>query len=245
MKITSLLLPAAALALWAQTSASAQTIQASATQPVVGPNDRSYFGGDDFQNGDQDYSNNTAAPGQSFTTAASAAGFRLNSVTLLGNGDAGTDTGKSNVTYYASNYTLTLYSVAGTVATPLATQTFTFSPATDSYKTSYLTFALTTPLLLAGNTQYAFTVGADNGFYGFDGTAATTDTPPGLGVTTTGGNAVGIAGGVVTNYAYTRDFDVSLTAAPEPGVWALSAIGFAGLLAAYKRHSRTAVQLPV
>lgn len=242
MKITSLLLSAAAIALCAHTSAYSQTVivtSSAANPPTPGANDIAYLGGNDNQNGAQDYSNNNPVPGETFTTAASAGGFRLNSVTVQGGTDAGTAGG---TTYFTAIYTLRLYSVAGTTATQLASQTFQFSPATDSYNDSYLKFNLATPLLLAGNATYAYAISADGGFYAFNGTVSTGE--GGAGLKTTGGQAVGIAGTAITNYAYSRDFDIGLTLAPEPGAWALSIAGFAGLFLLWKRPSPQRSQLP-
>lgn len=247
MKINLLLLPATVLALWAQTSAHAQSlIQTSATAPTPGANDIFYFGGNAAAtfdlDGNTDYSNNVPAPGETFTTAVSALGFNLRSVTVQGGGDAGTDGATPGVDYQAANYTLTLYSVAAGVATQRATQTYRFASATADYSTNFLTFTLTTPLQLAGGTQYAFSLSASAGFYGFNGTAPTAF--GGTGVQTTGGNSVGVAGnGPVTNYAASRNFDVALTplaAAPEPGAWALSIVGLAGLALMYKRRTAQA-----
>ena len=232
----TLFLASVSLALFAGTSARAQTILTSATQPTPGANDISSFTNPfGAFNGQQDYSNNNPAPGETFTTTGAASSFRLNSVTVQGNNNAGPVGG---VTYQNATYTLTLYSVAAGNATALQSSTYTFPGApnaTDSYQASYLTFNLATPLTLAANTQYAYAITANGGFYGFAGSGVAG------GIKTTGGQAVGVdpTFGGVTNYAYSRNFDIGLTAVPEPGTWAmLSAGGLVGFLLLGKRRAR-------
>lgn len=240
MKTHKLFLTAAALALAVSPALNAQTvITASATAPTPGAFDISNFTTPvGVENGAQDYSDNTPAPGQSFTTLSSPGSFNLNSVTVQGNDDAGTAGGATPTTYQGAIYTLSLFSITAGVATPLRTQTYVFADrtVTGAYATSYLTFTLTTPLVVAANTQYAYTISANGGFYGFAGNGAAGGVVPGK-----GGNAVGITAPVVTNYAYTRNFDIGLTAVPEPGTWALLLAGAAGLMLAWKRPSAKSV----
>lgn len=233
MKTHKLFFTAAALALAVTPALHAQTvIQTSATAPTPGAFDISNFSTPGGNSGTQDYSNNAPAPGQSFTTLTSPASFNLNSVTVQGNGDAGAVGGVT--TYQGATYTLSIFSIAGATATQLRTQTYVFADqtATGAYATSYLKFNLTTPLVVAANTQYAYTVSANGGFYGFAGTGAAGGVVAGK-----GGQAVGITAPAVTNYAYTRNFDIGLTAVPEPSTWALLLVGTAGVMLAWKRQS--------
>lgn len=234
MQFKSLFLPAFAAVLLAQISANGQTlIQTSATQPTPGARDIfSFTQPPGAFNATQDFSNNTP-PGETFTTLNTATRFNLNSVTVQGVGNAGT---VNNVSYQAGTFTLTLYSIAGTAATALTSQTYIFPDRTaaTNYSTSYLTFTLTTPLVLTANTQYAYSIVGTTGYYGFAGSG-------GNAPVTTGGQAVGItAAGAVTNYVYSRNFDIGLTV-PEPGTWALLLLGAAALPLVWTRRSvRTA-----
>ncbi len=232
MKPKSLLLATISLALLADTSVRAQLITASATQPTIGTNDiASYTEPVGVNDGNQDYSNNVPLAGETFTTSGAFPALSLKSVTVQGVGDAGTAGGSI---YQAATYTLTLYSVTAGTATALQSSNFTFADKTGAtnYSTNYLTFNLTTPVTLAANTQYAYTIAASGGCYGFAGSSPTASA-------VAGGDAVGIpaGGGAVTDYVYSRNFDVALTAVPEPSAWVLLSVSglVGGLFVAQRR----------
>jgi hypothetical protein len=243
MKIShSLFRTVAVLAVSLASLAHGQTaIVTSSTAPATGANDIVNFNDSGSPNGNQDYSNNLP-PGQTFTTLGTTEEYDLDSVTVQGGNSAGFSAGQP--------LTLTIYSIAGTTLTSLGSQEFAFSsPLTPDYASDYLTLNLTTPIALAANTQYAFTLGNSpdgtghltnpSAYYGFavsagdvyDGGAAFQAAIP----ASDGGDST-IASGP---YGYDRSFAIGLVTVPEPSMWALMLAGVAMLFGFLRFRCRT------
>ena len=228
MKTTSLLfglLSAAMLAF--AIPAQGQIVTASATAPTTS--------GDDINNiisgsisGD-DYTNHNP-PGQTFLTGGAGGGYLLNSITVEGGGNAGG--------YENALFSLTIYSVSGTALTLVDYENY-FIP--DDSASDYLTFTPDSPVSLAANTEYAFTIGNmpdgyggitnPSSWFGFVDSNAT-------GSTYANGTAIGAtlpASGsltstsIATTEPYDMSFAVSLSETPEPSAWAMMAGGVAVL----------------
>ena len=161
--------------------------------------------------------------GQTFTTLSNAGGYEVTSVTLRNRSNAVTDNG--------ATWTVRLGGVAGSVFSPIATET---SNNVISYLAGdFITFTFDTPVQLAANTVY-----------GFDWTTN------GQGFVTDNNTDGNYAGG--TNYATGDDqipddnnlmfpgddrvFHVNLTAVPEPGTLILLGIGMGACL--FRRRMR-------
>ena len=216
------------------------TIVASSSAPTAGSLDIDEYNDSGSPNGGQDYSNNPPM-GQTFTTLSDPSGYLLNSVTLQGSGGAGNG-------YEANWYTLTLYTISGTTLTPISTtpQFFAFADTSGAtnYASDYLTFNLATPIALAADTQYAFTLANWGSAYlgfaesssdtyaggaAFNGTPVDANSYPNATIATSTGSTHG----------YDRSFDIGLTAAPEPSTWAMMFGGVAVLLGLLRFRRRT------
>jgi hypothetical protein len=167
-------------------------------------------------NGSQDYSDNGPHPGQTFTTGASPQGYALQSLTVRGGNSAGNG-------YQSGSFFLRISQVgSGNTLTPLAV--FQAS-ASGVGATDFLTFNLASAnLTLAGNTQYAYDLFTDQGYYGFAAGANTT----GGAIQVAGNRSFSIADSYTTD-SYSRYFDVKLAAAPEPSQFAALGLGLMGL----------------
>jgi hypothetical protein len=122
----------------------AATITQSAIAPIGAIIAQPTSGGS--LNGGQDYSNNTA-PAQTFTTTST--GFTLDAVTALTAGGYGQFT--SATVFYINIEQV----VAGKLKVLDAETTQAFKPTTVG---TYLTLTLGTPVALAANTQYAYSI---------------------------------------------------------------------------------------
>jgi hypothetical protein len=113
------------------------------------------------------YDDNSAPPGQTFTTGTNTQGYYLSSVTV------GTGGGGSGSTLTAQGYNLWIYSVSGNNATLLANYTnasFSFAYG------DWLTWSGFTPLVLKPNTTYAYAFRRNTtGWAGMTTTPTTSD----------------------------------------------------------------------
>ena len=204
-------------------------IVASSAAPSIGADTIAQTATGAAVNVNTDYTNNPT-PGQVFTTGTNSLGYKLNSITLLGRGDAGIAAGGN---FNTGLWHLRLSTISGTTLTPVGFYAFDPTSLTTASASQYLTFALPS-LTLNPGTAYAFDVEGDNGFYGFSS------------ATTAGANDIGNVGSYF-NTALAQSFDsqaVTVTsgvqrtfyaglaaitgaAAPEPSSLALIT-GFAG-----------------
>ncbi len=214
-----------------------QTITASPTAPVTSGDDINNFISGSIAGGD--YTNHNP-PGQTFLTGSASASYLLDSITVEGGGNAGF--------FENQPFTLSIYTISGTTLTPVDSETYTF-PDTD-ISSDYLTFTPSSPIALAANTEYAFTIGnTPDGFggisnpsswYGFVDSNATGSTyPDGTAINAN----VPVSGSTTsTSFApqgYDMSFAVALSAAPEPSTWAMMFGGVAVLLGMLRFRRRT------
>ncbi len=172
------------------------------------------------------YTNNGAAPGQTFTTGTAQA-YTLNSVTVLDQDEHGG---------FADNalVTLDITSVSGSNYTLIGVVTGTVAVGTSTATGDYVQLVLNTPITLQGGKQYGFSVASGNGYTGLaadsnndyaGGTLA--DFQPG---------SSSLAGTLQTNTALPSSvFDVSLTATPEPASLSLLLVASGMMLLARRR----------
>ena len=265
--LTTLLLICAALLAGVQTS-SAQTIEASTTAPTSGGADIVNLTDiANAANGTLDFSNNPP-PGQSFTTGANPLGYYLTAIVVQGSGEGTANSGNG---YQADTFGLGVYSNStgnellyqGGGNYTFANQT-TGATATD-YASDYLTFNLSTPILLAPNTTYVYALndedesGQNGAYFGFASTDV--DSPSTLTGHASNNDPIysgtdTYAGGTALNTSltsdtdpdtesilsftsdssYDRDFQADLTAIPEPQTWALFGMGLATFAFVLRRH---------
>ncbi len=180
------------------------------------------------------YTNNTAAPGQTFTTGTNAAGYKLNAITVslsdAGNG-AFNDGNSVNLEIATVNSTNGTYQLLELVNGVIAT-------GTAIGQGNYITISLKNPLTLKAGSMYGYAISTPNGYAGLTADSAAGDY--------TGGQlaefnpGTGFGGTLITNPNVPQSvFDVSLTpvaATPEPASLALLAIG--GLAVLLKRRQR-------
>ena len=187
--------------------------------------------------GGRDFTNNYPVPGQTFTTGGASSSFDLNAITLQEQ-SAGLGYESASVTY-----ALAVYSVSGSSLTYIGGGSFTFN-GTGAPVGDYVTFNLATPVVLAADTQYAFTLSANGGYFGLDGGYPSNDTySGGQAITVSYGDGSNpTSGGTITTPSqtpYDRNFDVALSAAPEPSTWAMMLGGVVLLFSLLRFRRRT------
>ncbi|MBC8143541.1 MAG: PEP-CTERM sorting domain-containing protein [Armatimonadetes bacterium] len=223
---------AVSLSVFAASFAHAGTLTTSATAPTFDADDvvQALFPSALDFDGGQDFSDNPT-PGQTFTTPNTSSSYTLNAITLKGVGTGGAAAGGG---FNSGNFGLRVSNISGTTLTTIATETADAAvlPNDDDFR-YYITFALTTPVTLVANTQYAFDVFTQNGYFGF----ATFDDSDSY----TGGSAFnananrGFSDPGTATFRTGRDrtFYANLTAntvtVPESGSLALLALPIAGI----------------
>jgi hypothetical protein len=197
-------------------SAQAATIGISGTAPTPGPDDISAFIAATGYDGGQDFTDNYPVPGQTFTTLNAAQIYQLSSVTIqdysAGNG------------FQSATYNFDIFSVSGSTLTFVAGKSFTF--ASTPADGDFLTFNLGS-INLAPGTEYAFSLyrASGPGYLGLAGGYSSANTySGGTGITINLNNFGNPSlGGTLgnANVGFDRNFDISLSAIPEPQTWAL------------------------
>jgi len=201
---------------------SAAVLTESATAPGSAIISQADFSGG--FNGNLDYSDNSGAPAQSFTTGALP--FTLGAVTVKGAGSSG---GLSTVTW-----TINLSTVSAGVLTVIAQETTNTLAITSS--SNYLTFTLDTPVALAASTVYAYSIYESGSFYAFAKSSAN-DYAGGEAFNHGSAKRMVATGDLVMNpQAVDRTF--YLQAIPEPSTYALMAVALGGLVIVRKRFRK-------
>jgi hypothetical protein len=181
------------------------------------------------------YTNNAAAPGQTFTTGSNVGGYKLNAITVeladAGNGTFN-DGNSINLEIASVNAAKGTYQLLEVTNGVIAT-------GTGIGQGNYITFTLNSPLSLAAGSTYGFAVSGASGYAGL-----TVDTAAG---DYTGGQLAefqpgsGFGGTLITSSAVPQSvFDVSLTplaAVPEPAGLALFGLGALAVLGLKRRKA--------
>jgi hypothetical protein len=241
-----------AIAACTTTLASAQIIvTTSTTAPTPGTDDISQLANDGSVTNDGGHAvwSDQYGQGQSFTTSGTSAAYQLNSVTVYANGTGGNGSAGPLI------LDLGTYTSGADAASSSFTvlNSYTASSSTDVSSIAgqpnsgeWITFTLTTPIILSANTTYGFAVGSTGAglLLGQDasstytgGTAfSTTPNGNGPGDGTDEGGLRSTPTGINTVNAFNRVFDVSLTATtPEPSTYVLLGFGLLSLVVLGKR----------
>ncbi len=174
------------------------------------------------------YTNNGAAPGQTFTTG-SAQAYKLTSITVLDADEHGGFGDKANLTVDISTVNGTQYTLDAVVtgAVPVGT-----SAATGDY----IQLALNTPVLLNGNTVYGYSIASNTGYSGLATDSANDYTGGSLADFAPGSSP--FAGTLQTSTAIPSSvFDVALTPVPEPGSIALLSLAVGALFLSKRKKA--------
>jgi len=205
---------------------SAATISQSASAPVSSliVISQPLFSTDRDDQGD--FSNNSGPPAQSFTTGVS--GFDLAAVTVKGYGDSAAFFGGLST----ATWTLSISSLFNSVLTRIDQETTgVFNPTSGS---DYITITLATPVTLAANTAYAYTIHTSSGYFGFAKSA--TDVLAGGDPFRHGLTAGLAANGASVEFVQTgHDRTFFLHQVPEPSTFGLLGVGVLCLAARRRR----------
>jgi hypothetical protein len=180
------------------------------------------------------YTNNAAAPGQTFTTGKNGGGYNLNSVTI-NVADPGTGTFSDG-----NSLTLDVASVNTAKGTYQLMDVLTGTVVAGSGigQGDYVTLALSSPIHLAAVSTYGFAISGATGYAGLLTDSAASDYGGGQLAEFQPGSDFG--GTLITSSAVPQSvFDVSLTpvaATPEPAPLALLALGCGAMLAFRRRR---------
>jgi len=205
---------------------SAATISQSASAPVSSLIVISQPLFSEARDNEGDFTNNSGAPAQSFTTGVS--GFDLAAVTVKGYGDSPTFFGNLG----SATWTLSISSLSGSILTRIDQETTgIFNPTSG---TDYITITLATPVTLAANTAYAYAIHTSSGYFGFAKSAA--DVLAGGNPFLHGSTQYTAAdGAAVTRVQTGHDRTFFLHQVPEPSTLGLLGVGVLCLAARRRR----------
>lgn len=221
---------AASVTLGSATPAVGDGVQLLAFSTSSADNTDHAFVGSDYLAAD----NSGLYVGQSFTTGSNVGGYELNSISVRQVSWAGTFWD-----YTGGEITLRIFPGGGGDNGELLLETVPIAPGAGSDAVfggtpadpMWLTFALTSPLTVAANTQYSFAfrsngTGANDQFFmELDGTSDGGAYTGGSSITVDDGNNLWNG-----NTEGDRAFVANMTAIPEPSITFLGGLGVLGLL---------------
>lgn len=180
------------------------------------------------------YTNNSAAPGQTFTTGTNNGGYKLNSVTV-NLADAGNGTFSDG-----NSITLEIASVNNSKGTYqlLEVANGTIASGQGIGQGDYITISLNQALQLSADSTYGFAIAGASGYAGLATDTNAADYTGGMLAEFQPGS--GFGGTLITNSAVPQSvFDVSLTptaATPEPAAIFGMSLALGGLMLIRRRR---------
>jgi hypothetical protein len=181
------------------------------------------------------FTNNSGAPaGETFTTGTNTAGYLLNSITVL-------DASESGGFADGTSITVNVSSVNGSNFSTLAILNGTVATGTAAASGDYLKINLTSPITLAANSVYGYSLVTGAGYSGL-GVDPNADYAGGQLAMFTPGGASNLFGGTLTTSTLTPNaiFDVGLTpvsAVPAPATLAIFGLGGLAMLGLKRRRA--------
>lgn len=180
------------------------------------------------------YTNNAAAPGQTFTTGANGAGYKMTAVTVnLADAGSGTFKGGNNITLEVASVNAT----SGTYQL-LEVASGTIAVGTGIGQGNYITISLNSALALAANSTYGFAISGASGYAGLASDSVAADYTGGSLASFQPGTSFG--GTLITSAAVPESvFDVALTpvaSTPEPAALLAMSIMVGGVALLRRRR---------